>query len=230
MTAPTNGLIPPLKNGDRLTREEFERRYDAMPQLKKAELIEGVVYMPSPVRLRRHGSPHARLVGWLVYYEAATPGVLAADNATARLDMESEPQPDALLLIEPERGGQATISADDYVENAPEWVGEVTASSAAIDLGLKFNVYRRNGVREYLVWRVLDEEVDWFVLRGEQYERLHPDAPGIYRSEVFPGLWLDAAALVAGNLAGVLAVLQTGIDTPEHAAFAAGLRQPPTVP
>src|SRR4051795_3095708 len=114
---PAAAPIPPLQNGDRLTRPEFERRYDAMPQFKKAELIEGVVYMPSPVRHRRHGRPNLHLAGWVAAYEAATPGVEGADNGTARLDLDNEPQPDVLLLIDPARGGQARISADDYVED-----------------------------------------------------------------------------------------------------------------
>jgi Uma2 family endonuclease len=231
MVAPTSRpqpgeKLPPLETGDRLTRAEFERRYEAMPHLKKAELIEGVVYVPSPVRLRRHGHPHAHLIGWLVAYEAGTPGVLTGDNATARLDLDNEPQPDALLLIDPARGGQARISEDDFVEAAPELVAEVAASSVSIDLNTKLHVYRRNGVREYLVWRVLNQQIDWFVLREGQYERQVPDADGLLKSEVFPGLWLDPAALVAGNLARVLAVVQQGLASPEHAAFIARLNPP----
>jgi Uma2 family endonuclease len=207
-----------------LTREEFERRYQALPQLKKAELIEGVVYMPSPVRHRRHSRPHFHLITWLGTYEAATPGVEGGDNATARLDLDNEPQPDALLLIDPARGGQARISADDYIEAAPELVAEVAASSASYDLHTKLNVYRRNNVKEYLVWRVLDQQLDWFVLRGSQYERLAPDAQGWLRSEAFPGLWLDVTALLQGDMARVLAVVQQGVASPEHAAFVQRLR------
>jgi Uma2 family endonuclease len=216
---PSPETLLPLEPGDRLTRDEFERRYDAMPNLKKAELIEGVVYMPSPVRLHRHGSPHFRLIVWLGTYEAATPGTLGADNASARLDLNNEPQPDALLLIDPERGGQATISADDYVEQAPEVVAEVAASSAGYDLHTKLEVYRRNGVREYLVWRVLDRQFDWFVLCAGQFQPLPPDAQGIVRSEVFPGLWLDVPALLGGDMPRVLAVAQQGVASSEHAAF-----------
>ena len=143
-----NGFIPPLRQGDRLTRDEFERRYEAMPHINKAELIEGVVYMPSPVRFRHHGKPHIHLDTWLGHYEAGTPGVEAGDNTTARLDLANEPQPDALLIVSPECGGQVRISASDYIEGAPEFVAEVSASTTAIDLTLKFNAYRRNGVRE----------------------------------------------------------------------------------
>jgi Uma2 family endonuclease len=217
-------MVPPLEPGDRLTRAEFELRYSAMPHLKKAELIEGVVYMPSPVRLRRHGKPHGQLITWLGTYEAGTPGVEAADNATVRLDLDNEPQPDALLLIDPACGGQARVADDDYIELAPEWVGEVAASSAGFDLHTKKHVYRRNGVREYLVWRVLDQRLDWFVLDAGEFQPLAPDPSGILRSPTFAGLWLDAAALVRGDMQTVLAVLQRGLASPEHAAFVEKLR------
>jgi hypothetical protein len=71
---------------------------------------------------------------------------------------------------------------------------------------------------------VWDEAVDWFVLRGGRFEPL-PLAEGIYRSEVLPGLWLDPAAVVRGDLARVLQVLQQGLASPEHAAFVARLQQ-----
>ena len=225
---PSPEPIPPLEPGDRLTRPEFERRYDAMPHLRKAELIEGVVYMPSPIRFRHHGRPHALLMGWLIHYEAETPGVLTADNSTARLDLDNEPQPDAVLLIDPARGGQARISEDDYIENAPELVAEVASSSVSIDLTTKLHVYRRNGVREYVVWRVLDLAVDWFVLRDGQYARLVLDEEGLLRSETFPGLWLDVPALVRGEVAGVLAAVQRGLTSLEHNAFAVRLSHGPS--
>ncbi len=217
--------VPPLEPGDRLTRDEFERRYQAMPHLKKAELLEGVVHVPSPVRLNQHGRPHADLITWLGTYGAFTPGVLVGDNVTVRLDLDNEPQPDAAMLVEPGRGGQAQLSPDDYVVGAPELVAEVAASSAAIDLRTKLGIYRRNQVREYLVWRVLDRATDWFVLRQTQYDRLPLGADGFFHSEVFPGLWLDAAALVSFDLATVLQALQQGLASPDHAAFVAKLGQ-----
>ncbi|HZW33624.1 MAG TPA: Uma2 family endonuclease [Isosphaeraceae bacterium] len=219
------GEIPPLEPGDRLSRAEFERRYDAMPQLKKAELIEGVVYVPSPVRLHRHGRPHLRLITWIGIYEGATPGVIGGDNTSTRLDLTNEPQPDAVLLIDPALGGQARISADDYIEDAPELVAEVAASSVSFDLNAKLTIYRRNGVREYLVWRVLDRQIDWFALRRQKYVRLPLDKTGLYRSKVFPGLWLDPAALVRGDIPAVQAALQRGLASREHAAFVAGLNR-----
>jgi Uma2 family endonuclease len=223
--APVNGAIPPLEPGDRLTRAEFERRYEAMPHVKKAELIEGEVYMPSPVRYRGHGHPHRRLGVWLGNYEAETPGVEGADNASIRLDLDNEPQPDEFLIILPEHGGQVQISEDDYIEGAPELVAEVASSSASYDLGKKLHVYRRNGVREYVVWRVLDRQVDWFVNREGQFQPMLLAADGILRSTVFPGLWLDPAALVRGEWARIKAVLQQGLDSPEHAEFVARLER-----
>jgi Uma2 family endonuclease len=192
--------------------------------VKKAELIEGVVFMPSPVRLRRHGRPHLHLAGWLATYESATLGVLGGDNTTARLDDANEPQPDLLLLIDPSVGGQAPVSDDDYVEAAPELVAEVASSSASYDLHTKLETYRRNGVKEYIVWRVLDREVDWFVLREGEFVRLAADDDGVFRSTIFPGLWLEAAALLRGELTRVLAVLHEGIASPGHARFVESLR------
>jgi Uma2 family endonuclease len=219
----TSEPIPSLENGDRLTRAEFERRYHAMPGLKKAELIEGMVYMPSPVRLRCHAEPHADILGWLWTYRASTPRVIVADNASARLDLDNEPQPDVMLFIAPGCGGQARISEDDYVEGAPELVVEVSSSTASIDLNLKRHVYRRCGVREYVVWRVQERQIDWFLLREGEFVRNDPDAHGRFRSVVFPGLWLDAPALIRGELNTVLDVLREGLATADHQQFVASL-------
>jgi Uma2 family endonuclease len=210
--------IPELCAGDHLTRAEFERRYSAMPNVKKAELIEGVVYMPSPVSHRRHSRPHARLVGWLVAYLAATPGTDAGDNGTVRLDLENEPQPDAMLRILPECGGQSRDD-DEYIGDAPELVAEIAASSESYDLHEKFRSYQRNGVREYIVWRVRNAAIDWFVLRDDRFEKLLPDNAGCLKSEIFPGLWLDPAAMIGGDLPRVFAFLQQGLSSAEHAAF-----------
>ena len=210
---------PPLENGDRLTQREFERRYDAMPQIKKAELIEGVVYMPSPVRFKSHSQPHAHIIGWLVVYCAATPGANLGDNATVRLDVDNEVQPDALLRLEPQQGGNSRISDNDYIEGAPELIVEIAASSAAYDLHDKLNVYRRTGVKEYIVWQTYDNRLDWFKLYEGKYLTLKPDESGITHSEIFPGLDLATEALLKGDLAMVLSELQKGIETSEHAAF-----------
>ena len=211
----TTGRIPPLRAGDHLTRDEFERRYEAMPHVHKAELIEGVVHMPSPVSAEEHGEPQFDLIGWLGVYRAYTVLVRGGTNATLRLDLDNEPQPDGYLRLLPECGGQARL-VDGCVTGAPELIVEIAASSASYDLHEKLNAYRRNGVREYVVWRVWDEAVDWLVLRGGRFE---PLADGIYRSEVLPGLWLEPAAVLRGDLARVLQVLQQGLASPEHAAF-----------
>jgi Uma2 family endonuclease len=216
--------IPPLESGDQLTRQEFERRYDAMPDLKKAELIEGEVHMPSPVRWKQHAGPHADFIGWLVGYRAHTPGVDVGDNGSIRLDMENEPQPDAAMIIEPAYGGRVHVDADDYVVGGTELTGEISASTVSIDLHKKFRVYRRNQVQEYLVWRVLENAFDWFVQRQGKFERLPQDASGVYRSEVFPGLWLDPIAMANRDMAKVLGVLQQGLATAEHAAFVKDLQ------
>ena len=227
LVKPSVPRVPPLQNGDRLSRPEFERRFDATPRLKKAELLEGIVYMsPPPISHSHHSAPHADLLWWLGTYRVATPGVLGGDNGSLRLDLENEPQPDTYLMIAPDRGGQAKIDEEEFVAGAPEFVGEVAASSVSYDLHVKLRVYRHHGVREYLVWRTLDGEIDWFVLRDGDYHRLAPDAAGAYRSEVLPGLWLDAPALLRGDLAAVLQRLQQGLASPEHADFVTKLARP----
>jgi len=208
--------VPALESGDRLTRAEFERRYEGAPEKFKAELIEGVVYVASPVRIF-HGRPHAALMAWLTPYWIATPGVDIADNTTTRLDLDNEPQPDALLRIQID--GTSQISEDGYIEGAPELVAEIATSSATIDLGAKKNVYRRNGVQEYLVWQTFENRFSWFRLQAEEFVLIEPDADGIIRSRTFPGLWLAVSALLEGNMIEVLNVLQVGIADPAHQPF-----------
>ncbi len=237
---PTTGKIPPLRNGDHLNADEFLRRYEAMPYLKKAELIEGVVYIPSPddplsvqgglpisspVSIENQSAPHFDLIGWLAFYRSATLGTLGGDNGTIRLDQRNIPQPDALLLIRESHGGQSRIGDDDYLQGAPELVAEVAYSSVSKDLHEKAEIYRRNGAREYVVWRVEDRAIDWLILREGRYERLAPAEDGILRSEIFPGLWLDAEALLRGDLAAVFGAVQRGLATPEHPAFVERLRR-----
>jgi hypothetical protein len=211
--------VPELCNGDRLTRVEFERRYEAMPHIKKAELIEGIVYMPSPVRLSYHGQQHSFVIGWLTYYMSKTPHLLIGDNSTSRLDEDNEPQPDAMLLLPAWAGSTAQLDDDGYVSGAPDLACEVAASSVSIDLHGKKNAYRRNGVKEYLAWRVEEEGVDLFALVEGRYEPMPVDDKGRIRSKVFPGLWLDVAALLAGDLPKLFAAVDEGTATPEHRAF-----------
>jgi Uma2 family endonuclease len=216
--------ILPLENGDRLTRNEFERRYEVMPQTN-AELIEGVVYMAAAVRAASHGNPHALVMGWLGIYYAATPGTYLADNTTVRLDLDNEPQPDALLRLKSEAGGQSRISEDDYIEGAPELIVEIAASSASYDLHLKLNVYRRNGVKEYIVWNIYDNALLWYRLEAGSYVAVEPDSQGIIYSQVFPGLSLNVRALLDRDLATVLAQVQRSLDSTRHQAFVARLQK-----
>ncbi|MEP0913950.1 Uma2 family endonuclease [Leptolyngbya sp. GB1-A1] len=210
---------PPLQSGDHLTRPEFERRYAAAPHVRKAELIEGIVYVASPLRHEQHGKPHSRIITWLGVYQAMTPGVDLSDAPTVRLDLDNEPQPDAVLFIESAAGRQTRISSDGYIEGSPELIVEIAASSAAIDTGIKKQVYRRNGVLEYIVWQSYENQLEWFVLIEGEYQRLPSDSAGIIRSQTFPGLWLAVPALLSNQMAQVLEVLQVGLRSPERRKF-----------
>jgi Uma2 family endonuclease len=216
--------VPPLVAGDYLTRPEFERRYLAHPEIKKAELIEGIVYMPSPVRADSHGDPHFLIIGWLAHYQAATPGVRGSDNATLRLDFLNEPQPDVILRLDPDHGGRSQIGPTGYLEGPPELIVEIAASSANYDMNQKKEVYARHGVAEYLVLLTLEQDAAWYVLHDDGYHRQEPDADGILSSGVFPGLYLQPAAIWSNDLPALLAVLQQGLASPAHAAFVAQLQ------
>lgn len=220
--------LPPLQSGDRLTRREFERRYEAMPGVKRAELIEGVVFMSSPLFEASHGQPHAHMLVWLGIYKAVTPGLRIADNTSLRLDNDNEYQPDAILRIDERLGGRSRIAPDHYLEGAPELIVEVAASSASVDLYDKFCVYRRVGVQEYIVWQVYEQRIDWWALNDGDYTPLVADEQGVVRSRVFPGLWLNAPAMLNDDLRAALDTLQQGITSPDHAAFVARLSTPIT--
>lgn len=206
-----------LENGDRLSREEFEQRYQG--ENYKAELIEGIVHMAAALRFRSHGQPHGQMMMWLMNYVTETEGTLAGDAPSVRLDQDNEPQPDLVLMIDPDCGGQTKLTADDYIEGAPELLAEISASTVSIDLGDKKTAYQRNGVQEYLVWRVLEQQIDWFYLKEGQYLELLADEDGITRSTIFPGLWLDRPALINGNMKQVTTVLRLGIESKEHNDF-----------
>jgi Uma2 family endonuclease len=210
--------VPPLVFGDFLSRDEFLRRWDAMPELKRAELIRGIVYMPpSPVSWE-HGGTENDVSTWLGVYKAATPGCAGANNATWLMTEDSAPQPDTSLRILPEYGGQSRIQGR-YAAGAPEFLAEICISSTAYDLHQKLEVYEEAGVQEYLAVLMREREVRWHRLAAGHFEVVPAPEEGIYRSAVFPGLWLDAPALLAGNLARVLAVLNDGINSAEHRAF-----------
>lgn len=221
----TRSAVPSLQAGDHLSRAEFERRYRAMPYVKRAELIEGVVYMPSPVHYLQHSRPHGTVMAWLVNYSMATPGVAWADNASLRLDYDNELQPDAMLFIEEAYGGACRISPDDYLEGPAELVVEVSGSTVSFDMNTKLRVYRRNGVQEYLVLLAQEERAVWHVLVEGEYQVMIPDEHGVLRSQFFPGLWLHPERFWTGDLSGLMAVLNQGLASPEHASFVAQLTQ-----
>ena len=211
---------PLLENGDRLSQGEFERRYARMPEYCKAELIEGIVYMAAAaLRLNSHGRPHSLLNAWLTTYHISTLGTFVGDAPTVRLDPMNEPQPDLVLFIDPDYGGRAKVTEDDYIAGSPELLAEIAASTVSIDLGTKKVAYERNGVQEYLVWRVLDRQMDWFWLQDGGYVDLLADADGITRSRVFPGLWLDRTALINDEMQRVMAVLQLGMASADYHQF-----------
>jgi Uma2 family endonuclease len=214
--------VPRLENGDHLDQKTFHARYEAMPKGVKAELIGGRVYIAASPVLTPHGRPHGQLMAWLANYQAATPGTDALDNTTTILGDDSQPQPDACLLIVPECGGQ-TREKDGWVTGTPELVVEVASSSESYDLHEKRDDYERYGAREYVVYAARQERVYWWVRRGKRYEELEAGAEDVFRSETFPGLWLDAAALVQANGGKTLETLRQGLATPEHAAFVAKL-------
>ena len=220
---PRNGRLEPLENGDRLTAPEFLRRYEAMPHIKKAELIEGVVNLGSPVRFDVHSVPDALIQTWLGTYAFETPGTQVGGNGTVQLDIDNVPQPDALLRVVETCGGASHLDSEGYLVGPPELVVEIAASSSSIDLHDKLRAYRRNGVKEYLVSRTTEAEFDWFVLAEGVYQRQAPDAKGYCRSVTFPGLVLNVPALLAQNGASVLATLNSALRSPSHRTFVSKL-------
>ena len=210
--------LPRLEAGDHLDQATFHARYAAMPPGFRAELLGGVVFVPSPLR-KEHGRHHALVMGWLTNYWIATPGTETMDNTTAILGDDSEPQPDAALIIEPESGGQTSVSEEGDATGPPELIVEVASSSESIDLHVKRRAYERAGVLEYVVVVLRQRVVRWFVLQDGTYREVEADAYGLFKSTVFPGLWLDAPALLRCDGRQVMATLQQGLETPEHAVF-----------
>ena len=217
-TAQVKQRIPPLEAGDHLDQATFHERYEAMPPAFRAELIGGMVIVPSPLG-QGHGVYHALVMAWLGNYWIATPGTLTWDNVTTILGERSEPQPDGSLVIDPACGGQTGVSEGGYTTGPPELIVEVASSSASIDLHTKRRDYEHAGVLEYVVVVLRQRLIRWFVLQAGTYQDMAADTDGIFRSRVFPGLWLHADALLRLDGAQVMEVLQRGLATPEHAAF-----------
>ncbi|GBO55521.1 hypothetical protein APA_3672 [Pseudanabaena sp. lw0831] len=197
-------ILTILENGDLLNRIEFERRYTAS-NIKKAELIEGIVYVASPLRFTPHAEPHGRIIGWLIAYQAMASVLKVGIEPTVRLDADNEPQPDAVLF---RLGGNAQVDEDGYITGAPELIVEIAASTVSYDLHAKKRAYERNGVKEYIVWRTLDQAIDWFILENGKYVELIPGTKGIIHSHEFYGLRLNVAAILNGDMSAVLKTLQ----------------------
>jgi hypothetical protein len=213
---------PPLHNGDQLSQAEFHRRYEAYAEDVKFELIGGTVFMASPLK-RRHGTSTPELSFVLTLYKASTPGVEVADNMTAILGEEGEPQPDLMLRLLTECGGQSKYNEEDYLVGAPELIAEVAHSSRSIDMNRKRQDYLAAGVQEYLVLCLEEQELHWFHFPSRR--KLKPDRNGLWKPRVFPGLWIDGPALLARDTARLMVAVQQGLATPEHAAFVRQLDQ-----
>jgi Uma2 family endonuclease len=218
---PERLTLPPLVSGQRLDRATFHERYKAMPPEIRAELVGGVVFMASPLG-NAHGELDRDLGGWLFLYKKSTPGVFSPSNATTILEPGDEVQPDGQLRIREESGGSTRI-IDGYVTGPPELVVEIGVTSRAFDLGPKKAAYERAGVREYLFIGIAPDDIHWFALRDGAFVELKTDGDGLYRSETFPGLWLDPIALLSGDLDTLILALDRGLATPEHADFVARL-------
>ncbi len=218
---PDRRVYPPLVAGERLDRATFHERYEAMPPGTRAELIGGIVFMPSPLGVE-HGERDSDLSDWLGLYKRRTPGVRKALNATTQFNDYGEPQPDLQLRIPEALGGQTRVEKG-FIVGAPELVVEVSKTTRTVDLDAKKSDYERAGIREYVFVGLDPQEILWFVRRDGGFAEQPPDPDGIHRSEAFPGLWFDSQAFFAEDMDRVFAVLEQGLATPAHAAFAAQL-------
>jgi hypothetical protein len=210
-------LVPPLQSGDRLSRAEFLRRWHLHPEIKRAELIGGVVYMPSPLT-RLHGVTDNTAATWLGTYRAHTPGTESGSNATTLMEGEETPQPDEYLRVLPEYGGRSR-NEGKFIAGGPELITEISVTSASIDMNQKFELYERMGVQEFIAILMYEQEIRWHRLGAKGYKQIEPSAGSIWKSKVFPGLWLDGKAMLANDAAKVLATLGKGLRSAEHAAF-----------
>ena len=208
--------VQPLSSGDKLSREEFLRLWDAHPEIKRAELIGGIVYMPSPLSID-HGDKDLDVHGWICLYKSHTHGTAGGANTTTFL-LDDSPQPDANLRLLPDFGGRSTVEmrkGKRYLAGIPELFAEICVSSDDHDLHQKLDLYQTVGIPEYLAVLVHEHEIRWHILDNGVYQlSLAPDSDGIHRSRVFPGLWLDGAALLSGDMARVLAKLDEGLRSP----------------
>lgn len=212
-------LARPLEHGERLTRAEFERRYRPRPDIKKVELLEGVVHLKPATATQQYANHHAILKSWLEMYLVSTPGVRAAHNYRLRLDEQSEPQPDFCVWIEDICGGQTEILPDGFLQGVPELIIEVAPDSTSYELREKYHTYRRAGVQEYLVLQVQGQKSGWFAWSQGEYFPLFPNNKGVLQSQAFAGLWFAAAAFWQGEGTDLKAALRQGLITTQHADF-----------
>ncbi len=215
--------VPPFQSGDEMDQPTFHALYETAPSGFRAELVGGIVYMPSPVS-RPHAAPHGILSTWLGVYCSETDGTEFLPDATMIMSNDDEPQPDLSLIVSPDIGGQTSVSAKQYLVGAPELAIEVAHSTASTDLHSKKRSYERYGVRDYIVVVTKSQTVYWFTRRGAKFAALAADRYGIFKSRVFPGLWLDPSALFERSPKRLLATLRLGLATSEHARFAAKLQ------
>lgn len=213
--------LPSLEAGDRLDRETFHALYEAMPPGTRAELIGGEVFMPSPMK-RPHSNSSGVAYRTIIAYEDKTPGIESHCGISAFLGPESEPQPDLMLLIQPDSGGQVVFK-DEYIIGAPELVIEIASATQSIDLHRKKSDYERHGVQEYIVVALRSQRVWWFTLQDEVFVERPFDADGLIRSIAFPGLWFDPVSLLTENKARARKASRRGLKSPEYAAFVAEL-------
>jgi Uma2 family endonuclease len=211
-----------LRNGDHMNREEFHEAYSQMPEGFSAELLGGIVFVSEPSPLRySHGAWDLELGSLLKTYSRETPGTGAAANVTVQLGAQDEPQPDLILRIKEEFGGRSRVTEDNYVSGPPELVAEIAYSSRAKDLHLKKERYALGGVLEYVVLCVDPPQLHWFDLQNKT--ELEPDAHGIFRSVVFPGLWIHAKGLLDQDDLLTADALQHGLKSEAHSNFVAKL-------
>ena len=209
---------PLLDSGYHLSSEEFHDRYTQMPENVRAELIEGIVYVASPIYMP-HSGQHLFLATLCGAYEFETPGILGAIAGSVRLDGSNEYQPDLHLRIAPECGGRTSNPDQKLVLGGPEFVVEISNTTLGMDLHEKFEVYQRDGVLEYLVWELKEEVIELFSLQEGSFQKIKPDVKGVLKSATMPGLWFNVPAILAGDKRAALRTLREGLKSPEHTKF-----------
>lgn len=193
-----------LHSGDRMSRDEFLRRWERIPEIKRAELIDGVVYLASPVS-ELHSDYEQLFNRWLSHYQERTEGLKVMPAATFLL-AGSSPQPDLALI----RLSGSSRSGKKFREGPPELVVEIAYSSLAYDLGPKLELYRRGGVAEYITVLLEEKKVQWRVLENRRYHALRPSG-GYLKSRAYPGLWLDPKAVFPPRIRELLASVEAGL-------------------